>query len=103
MEFTTRQPYVNSSDKVVSVTIGAKEVDGEYSAEVEKSCSIAEAEQKILADWTEAEIDALCTSTATEQNWQAKLNADIAAQKDGKPVAAFFHFWDGGTTQRKSS
>ena len=100
MEFTTRQPYVNSSDKVVSVTIGAKEVDGEYSAEVEKSCSIAEAEQKLLTNWTEAEIDALCTSTATEQNWQAKLNADIAAQKEDKPVASFFHFWDGGTSAR---
>ena len=100
MEFTIRQPYVNSSDKVVSVTIGAKEVDGEYSAEVEKSCSIAEAEQKLLTNWTEAEIDALCTSTATEQNWQAKLNADIAAQKEDKPVASFFHFWDGGTSAR---
>ena len=95
MEFITKQPYVNSSNKVVSVTIGAKEIDGDYSADIEKSCSIVEAEQKLLPDWTEAELDALCTSTATEQDWQVKLNADIAAQKD-KPEAGYFYFLDGG-------
>ena len=95
MEFTNRQPFVNSSNKVVSITISAKEVDGDYTATIEKVHTIAEAEQKILADWTEAEIDALCTSTATEQDWEAKLNADIAAQKE-KPEAGYFYFWDGG-------
>ena len=29
MEFVTKRPFVNSTTKVVSVTIGAKEVDGE--------------------------------------------------------------------------
>ena len=96
MEFTIRQPYVNSSDKVVSITIGAIEVDGEYSADIEKSCSIAEAEQKLLTDWTESDIDAFCTSTATEQGWQAILDANIETQKEEKPVASFFPFWNGG-------
>ena len=95
MEFTNRQPFVNSSNKVVSITISAKEVDGDYTATIEKVHTIAEAEQKLLPDWTEAEVETISTTFATEQGWQDKLNADIAAQKE-KPEAGYFYFWDGG-------
>ena len=96
MEFTNRQPFVNSSNEVVSITISAKEVDGDYTATIEKVHTIAEAEQKLLPDWTEAEVETLSTSIATEQGWQAILDAKIAEQKVEKPVASFFYFWDGG-------
>ena len=91
MEFVTKRPFVNSTTKVVSVTIGAKEVDGEYSAAIEKSVDIAAAEQKSLGEWTEAELTTLCNDTATAEDWQAKLDADIAVQKDN-PVATVFPF-----------
>ena len=91
MEFVTKQPFVNSTTKVVSVTIGAKEVDGNYIAWIEKVCSIAEAEQKSLELWTEAELTTLCNDTATAEDWQAKLDADIAVQKDN-PVATVLPF-----------
>ena len=91
MEFVTKQPFVNSTTKVVSVTIGAKEVDGNYIAWIEKVCSIAEAEQKSLELWTEAELTTLCNDTATADGWQALLDAQIADQKD-EPVASVFPF-----------
>ena len=91
MEFVTKRPFVNSTTKVVSVTIGAKEVDGEYSAAIEKSVDIAAAEQKSLGEWTEAELTTLCNDTATADGWQAILDGDIAAQKD-EPVASVFPF-----------
>ena len=91
MEFVTKRPFVNSTTKVVSVTIGAKEVDGEYSAAIEKSVDIAAAEQKSLGEWTEAELTTLCNDTATADGWQALLDAQIADQKD-EPVASDFTF-----------
>jgi len=89
MEFVRKEPYVNSTTEVVSIKIGAREVDGDYSAQIEKFCPIAEAEQKSLADWTESDVVALCNSTAAEEDWQAILNADIAGQKN-EPVATVF-------------
>ena len=91
MEFVTKQPFVNSTTKVVSVTIGAKEVDGNYTAWIEKVCPIDEAEQKSLELWTEAELTTLCDDTATAEDWQVKLDADIAVQKDN-PIATVFPF-----------
>jgi len=96
MEFTKRDPFVNSSNKVVSLLIAAKEVDGEYSADIEKTYTLTAAEQKLLPDWTEAEVVTICNTFATEQGWQAILDADIAAQKEEKPEPAYFYFWDGG-------
>ena len=91
MEFVTKQPFVNSTTKVVSVTIGAKEVDGDFTAWIEKSVDIAEAGQKSLELWTDAELTTLCNKTATAEDWQVKLDADIAAQKLN-PVATVFPF-----------
>ena len=94
MEFTIKQPHISSSNKVVSLTIGAVEHDGEYSASIENVGPIAEAEQKLLTEWTEEQVDALCASTATALHWQSKLDANIAAQKEEKPVAAVFPFYE---------
>jgi len=89
MKFVRKEPHVNSNNKVIIVKIGAEEVDGDYSAQIEKLCPIAEEEQKSLTDWTEADVVSLCNSVAVEWDWQTILNADIDAQKN-KPIAETF-------------
>ena len=89
MEFVRKEPYVNTTTEVVRVKIGVKEVDGDYSAQIEKFVDIVEAEQKLLELWTEAELTTLCNDTATAEDWQVKLDADIAAQKNPIVAACF--------------
>tara|TARA_R100001086_G_scaffold143865_1_gene75792 strand:+ start:496 stop:789 length:294 start_codon:yes stop_codon:yes gene_type:complete len=89
MNFVRKEPHVNSNNEVVIVKIGATEVDGDYSAQIEKLCFIAEEDQKPLTDWTEADVVSLYNSTSSEEDWQTILNADIEAQKN-KPSGTFF-------------
>ena len=90
MEFGKQEPLVKDN-KVVSIVVGVMEEDTVYRAYIEKICPIDAGDQKALSAWTSSDLDTFCAARATEYDWQAKLDADIAAQKD-EPVASAFSF-----------
>ena len=89
MDFHRQEPYVIETDpegesgdgKVVSVVIGAKEIDGDFSAEIVATVDIAEVDQKLLSEWSESDVTTFCTQYATDNGWQAILDAQIANDK----------------------
>jgi hypothetical protein len=81
MDFVRKEPFVKDS-KVVSIVVGATEVDGDYSAYIDRVCQIDEEDQKALSAWTESEVDDFCDECAEDHDWQATLNAAIQGKKD---------------------
>mgnify|MGYP003139442321 CR=1 FL=1 len=90
MNFTRKEPFVKDN-KVISIVVGATEVDGDYSAYIDTPCSIDEVDQKALSEWTSSELDAFCSQCAVDHNWQEMLDSSIQSQKDS-PVAEQFPF-----------
>ena len=89
MDFHRQEPYVIETDpegesgdgKVVSIVIGAKEIDGDFSAEIVATIDITEVDQKLLSEWSESDVTTFCTQYATDNGWQAILDAQIANDK----------------------
>ena len=90
MEFIRKEPFVKDN-KVVSIVVGATEIDGDYSAYIDASCSIDEADQKALSAWTESEVDDFCDECAEDHDWQTALDSQIQSKKDA-PVPESFPF-----------
>ena len=90
MDFVRKEPFVKDS-KVVSIVVGATEVDGDYSAYIDTSCPIDAADQKALSAWTESEVDNFCDDCAEEHDWQTVLDHEVQAKKDA-PVPESFPF-----------
>jgi len=81
MDFVRKEPFVKDN-KVVSIVVGATEVDGDYSAYIDRSCPIDAADQKALSAWTESEVDDFCDECAEHHNWQEILDTAIQGKKD---------------------
>ena len=90
MEFVRKEPFVKDN-KVVSIVVGATEVDGDYSAYIDIVCQIDEEDQKALSAWTESEVDDFCDECAEDHDWQTILGAQIQSKKDA-PVPESFPF-----------
>lgn len=90
MEFVRKEPFVKDN-KVVSIVVGATEVDGDYSAYIDTVCQIYEADQKALSAWTESEVDDFCDECAEDNDWQTVLDNQVQAKKDA-PVPESFPF-----------
>ena len=90
MEFVRKEPFVKDN-KVVSIVVGATEVDGDYSAYIDMGCQIYEADQKALSAWTESEVDDFCDNCAEDNDWQTALDSQIQSKKDA-PVPESFPF-----------
>ena len=90
MDFVRKEPFVKDN-KVVSIVVGATEVDGDYSAYIDRVCQIDEEDQKALSAWTESEVDDFCDECAEEHNWQETLDNQVQA-KSNAPVPESFPF-----------
>ena len=90
MDFTRKEPFVKDN-KVVSIVVGATEVDGDYSAYIDTVCQIDEEDQKALSAWTESEVDDFCDECAEDHDWQTALDSQIQSKKDA-PVPESFPF-----------
>ena len=90
MDFVRKEPFVKGN-KVVSITVGATEVDGDYSAYIDRVCKIDEADQKALSAWTKSEVDDFCDECAEDNNWQETLDNRVQSKRDA-PVPESFPF-----------
>ena len=92
MEFVRQEPVVVGGN-VVSINLGATEVDGVYTAYVDANVAIPAEEQKALESWTQEELDTFSTTAATNENFTSILANQINNQK-GANADGSVDYWN---------
>ena len=95
MEFVRQEPVV-SENKVVSINLGAVEVDGVYTAYVDANIVISSEQQKGIDDWTQAELDTFSETAATNENFASTLANQLNNQK-GAGADGSVDYWNMNT------
>ena len=87
IRFTKKVPLVTDG-KVVAIEIEATGYEGGYvsgneilfsahTVSAQSEYTIPEGDQKPLSEWTESEVNAICESVSTSNNWPAILESGI--------------------------
>tara|TARA_R100000306_G_scaffold61774_2_gene65481 strand:+ start:695 stop:1015 length:321 start_codon:yes stop_codon:yes gene_type:complete len=87
IRFTKKVPLVTDG-KVVAIQVEATGHEGGYESgnevlfpaykvSAQSEYTVPEGDQKPLAEWTESEINAICDSVSTSNNWSEVLESKI--------------------------